>query len=342
MCAVVLKKDLKKILIVQTASIGDVVLATPVIEKLAVFYPESKIDFLLKKGIESLLFNNPHLHKILIWDKSSDKYKNLKNLIHKIRENHYDLVVNLQRFASSGLFTVLSGASVKLGFNKNPFSIFYSHRVKHFISTDPKKSIHEVMRNLNVIAKVTDDDFSFPVKLYPSNTDFAKVSQFKTKKFICIAPTSLWFTKQFPPEKWIEFIRELDHDLVIYFLGAKSDKQICNDIIKKSNHLNSMSLCGRLSFLESAALMKDASMNFVNDSAPQHFASAMNAPLTSIFCSTVPAFGFGPLSDDSVVVETNENLTCKPCGLHGFKSCPQKHFRCALTINKEKLLNRLT
>lgn len=336
-----LKTDFKKILIIQTASIGDVVLATPVIEKLAGFYPESKIDFLLKKGIEPLLFNNPHLHKILFWDKSSDKYKNLWKLIQKVSHNRYDLVVNLQRFASSGLITALSGAPVKLGFNKNPFSVFYSHRVKHQISTDPEKSRHEVFRNLNVISKVTDDSPEFRLKLYPSGADYAKVSQFKTKKYICIAPTSLWFTKQYPPEKWIEFIRELDTDLVVFFLGAKSDKPICDQIISRSEHANSMNLCGRLTFLESAALMKDARMNFVNDSAPQHFASAMNAPITSVFCSTVPAFGFGPLSDDSVVVETNEHLDCKPCGLHGFNTCPEKHFKCALTINKEKLVDRI-
>jgi heptosyltransferase-2 len=87
--------------------------------------------------------------------------------------------------------------------------------------------------------------------------------------------------------------------------------------------------------------MKDAAMNFVNDSAPQHFASAMNAPVTSIFCSTVPAFGFGPLSDDSVVIETDVPLDCKPCGLHGFRACPKDHFKCALTIKKEKLLARI-
>jgi len=100
-------------------------------------------------------------------------------------------------------------------------------------------------------------------------------------------------------------------------------------------------LSGKLTFMQSAALMRDAVMNFVNDSAPQHFASAMNAPVTAIFCSTVPAFGFGPLSDNSAIIETDEKLSCKPCGLHGFKSCPEKHFKCALTIRKEKILERI-
>lgn len=336
-----MKKDIKKILIIQTASIGDVVLATPLIGKLAKFYPESEIDFLVKKGIDPILFNNPNLHKILVWDKSSNKYKNLHLLINYIQNKEYDVVVNLQRFFSSGLLTALSGAPLRLGFNKNPLSVFYTKGTKHKISAALPISKHEVERNLEVIQSITDASVEYPLKIYPSGNDFAKVSQFKTVKYICIAPTSLWFTKQFPPEKWIEFIQELDDDLVIYFLGAKNDQGVCDRIIKDSGHKQSLNLCGKLTFLESAALMKDATMNFVNDSAPQHFASAMNAPLTSIFCSTVPSFGFGPLSSNSLIVETKEVLDCRPCGLHGFKACPKKHFKCALTIDKQRLIERI-
>jgi heptosyltransferase-2 len=331
----------RKILVIQTASIGDVVLATPVVEKLKAFFPAARIDFLVKNGMEQILTSNPKISRVLVWDKSEKKYQHLREVIQTVRERKYDLIVNLHRFASSGLITVLSGASVTLGFKKNPFSLFFTRSVKHSISADPKKSRHEVVRNLSVIDFVTDDKRDFPVKLYPTRADFAKVSQFKTKRFICVAPTSLWFTKQYPVEKWIGFLREVDPEIVVYFLGAKSDRDTCDTIIKASGHQNSLNLSGKLSFTESAALMKDAAMNFVNDSAPLHFASAVNAPVTAIFCSTVPAFGFGPLSDDSMVIETDEALPCRPCGLHGFKSCPEKHFKCALSIKKEKLLARI-
>jgi len=82
-------------------------------------------------------------------------------------------------------------------------------------------------------------------------------------------------------------------------------------------------------------------MNFVNDSAPMHLASAVNAPVTAIFCSTVPSFGFGPLSEKSIVIETKEKLDCRPCGLHGFKACPKGHFKCAYSISNEELISSL-
>jgi heptosyltransferase-2 len=101
-----------------------------------------------------------------------------------------------------------------------------------------------------------------------------------------------------------------------------------------------VNLCGQLTFLQSAALMRDAKMNFVNDSAPLHFASSMNAPVTAVFCSTVPKFGFGPLSDDSVIIETHEELSCRSCGIHGHKECPELHFKCSKTISAAKVAAR--
>lgn len=328
---------MKRILIIQTASIGDVILATPVLEKLHHHFPDAEIDLLIKKGNERLFDGHPFLHELLIWDKSKEKYKNLKKLIQQIRGNRYDAVINIQRFASSGLVTILSGAKLKVGFNKNPFSPLFNIRIKHTIRNS---EVHETERNTNLVKRFTDETV-FPVKLYPLPRDYAKMSQYKTVKYITVSPASLWFTKQYPEKKWIEFIKEIDKDTRIYFLGSKNDSALCDSIIDKSGHENSMNLAGRLSFLESAALMKDAAMNYMNDSAPLHLASAVNARTTAIFCSTVPSFGFGPLSDDSVVIETKEHLKCKPCGLHGLKECPEDHFKCAMTIDKNELLKRL-
>jgi heptosyltransferase-2 len=110
------------------------------------------------------------------------------------------------------------------------------------------------------------------------------------------------------------------------------------EIVSSSGGHNFVNLAGKLSLLQSAALMSGAEMNFVNDSAPMHLASATNAPVTAIYCSTVPWFGFGPLSDTSFIVESTEPPSCKPCGLHGYASCPRKHFSCALSIRNEQLL----
>lgn len=321
---------MKKFLIIQTAFIGDVILATAVVEKLHEYYPDAAIDFLLRKGNESLLDNNPYLREVLIWDKKKNKHSNLLKIAKQVRTTEYDYVINLHRFATSGLVALMSGAEHKIGFDKNPLSFAYTKKYIHEIGN----GFHETDRNQQLIKDITDNTAAKP-KLYPSNNDFEKARQLTEglEKYICIAPASVWFTKQFPVVKWLELIERLNSvALKIFLLGAPGDKGMCEEIISRSSNKNIKNLAGQLSFLQSAALMKGAAMNFVNDSAPLHICSAMNARTTAIFCSTVPAFGFGPLADGAVILESKENLSCRPCGLHGYAACPKGHFKCALSV----------
>jgi heptosyltransferase-2 len=324
---------LKKILLIQTAFIGDVVLATPVAEKLHRFYPDAEIDFLVRKGNESLLKDHPFIKEVLVFDKKKSKLKNLFSLRNKIRKKKYDLVVNMHRFASSGFLTAFSGAKEKIGFDKNPFSFLFTKKIKHDIGTGK----HEVRRNLELVEHLTDSQTEKP-KLYPSEVDRKLISFHQNSgPYVCMAPTSVWFTKQWPKQKWIELIKIIPTAYRVFLLGGPDDKSFCDELVRDARRENVANLSGQISFLQSAALMEGAKMNYVNDSAPMHFASAMNAPVTAIYCSTVPSFGFGPLSDISFVIETEEKLSCRPCGLHGYKECPELHFKCALTIDVKKV-----
>ena len=327
---------MKKILIIQTAFLGDVVLATALIEKLHTFYPQAQLDFLLRKGNESLLKEHPLLKQVLIWNKKEGKYKSLLKLLTQIRSEKYDLVVNVQRFGATGILTALSGAQETVGFDKNPFSRFFTRRYTH----DVTSGTHEVERNHLLIQSITDGVAARP-KLYPNQADFAKVQDLKQQPFICMAPTSVWFTKQFPLEQWVTLINSIDTKYKVYLLGSPADKVHCDEIIRQCSHQNIENLCGDLSLLQSAALMRDAVLNYVNDSGPMHLASALNAPTCAVYCSTVPRFGFGPLADFAKIVEREEPLYCRPCGLHGYKACPEGHFKCARDIRNEQLLEVL-
>ncbi len=155
-------------------------------------------------------------------------------------------------------------------------------------------------------------------------------------------PASVWFTKQYPVEKWIDLINNFPAEYTIYLLGGNDDLPLCEKIKSEVTNKAVEVLAGQLNFLSSAALMKGAAMNYTNDSAPLHFASAVDAPVTAIFCSTVPAFGFYPLASKSFIIETKEILACRPCSLHGLKACPLGHFKCAFTIETNQLLSTLT
>jgi ADP-heptose:LPS heptosyltransferase len=325
-----------KFLVIQTAFPGDVILASAVVEKLHEFHPTSQIDFLLRKRNESLFASHPFINKVLIWDKKKTKASEILRILSEVRKEKYDYVINLHRFASSGFITAFSGAKNKIGFDKNPLSFLFTEKYEHKIGNET----HEIDRNQKLIVNLTDEKSSKP-KLYPSEKDFQKASKYKTEKYVCIAPASVWFTKQWSTHKWVELINLIPTAHNIFLLGAPSDFNLCEHIKSSilSRQSSILNLSGKLSFLESAALMKNAQMNYANDSAPLHLASAVNAPVIVVFCSTVPEFGFGPLSDKSFVAQTKEILSCRPCGLHGKNSCPEKHFKCAESIKAKDVFS---
>ncbi|HUR10216.1 MAG TPA: glycosyltransferase family 9 protein [Flavitalea sp.] len=327
-----------KFLIIQTAFIGDVVLATGIAEKLHTAFPDAIIEMLVRKGNETLLENHPFISEVLVWNKKQNKIRNLFKMLSVIRKKRYDKVINIQRFAATGILTAFSAAKEKIGFDKNPFSFLFTKKIPHLVAP-AGEFIHEIKRNHQLIRHFTDDQEARPV-LYPVVADFQFIKFYEIPPYITVSPASVWFTKQYPPEKWKSFLFEVPSHVTIYLLGAASDAPLA-ELIAHGIRAKIINLCGKLTFLQSAALMKNAVMNFVNDSAPLHFASAMNAPVAAVYCSTIPAFGFGPLSKNQSVIEIRSELYCRPCGLHGYHSCPEGHFFCAYKINDTQLLEVL-
>lgn len=327
---------MQRFLIIQTAFIGDVILCTPILSELKRLYPNAEIDVVVRKGNESLLENHPATNIIFSWDKKSGKYASLFNIIKQIRKKKYDEVINLQRFHSAGLICLFSRGTKKIGFSKNKFRFMYDIRVPHPFGD----GTHEVTRNLGTIAHHSGAEQLVRPSLYPSAQDEEMVQCYKKiKNYICLAPASVWETKKLPLNKWVELINNTDPSITIYMIGGPGDNELCSTIIEQTHHKSITNLCGSLSLLQSAALMRDAQMNYVNDSGPLHLASSVNAPTTAFFCSTVPRFGFGPLADISHIVEIKEALNCRPCGIHGFKKCPEGHFKCGRDIKIKPLTN---
>ena len=334
---------MQKIAIIQTAFIGDVVLSTALLESLHAKYPTAQIDIVVRKGNEALFFNHPFIHNVIVWNKQQHKYVNWMDVLMQLRAQQYDVLINVQRYAATGLWTAFSKAKVKIGFDKNPFSFLFTKKVKHQAM---QPGLHEIQKNHALIQELDADIPLVKPRLYPSNDDLDKVKSLQTEPYLCIAPASVWYTKQFPMKQWVAFLNSLDFEGKIYIIGGPGDQPIGNQIIeaiaanaKVKNKV--FNVAGQFHFLSSAALQKGAVINYVNDSAPMHFASAVNAPVVAIYCSTIPEFGYGPLSEHSFIVQTEKALACKPCGIHGKKTCPLGHFNCALTVQMQQLYTPL-
>ena len=313
-----------KILIIQTAFIGDTILASTLIESIHTSHPHAELHILVKSENESLFFNHPFIVKCWTWNKGSQKFKHLIQLIAQIRNQGFDMVINLHRHVSSGLIAGFSNAKYICGFKQNPLSFLFHYCANHRF----KKGIHETHRYMETLHEFSDIKYCKP-RLYVDADTYDSIAQWTQTPYYVIAPASVWKTKQAPFEFWTQLCNKLSPLLPVYIIGGHADYNRCELLTQTQKNI--VNLCGTLSLLQSAALLSKAKMNYVNDSAPLHLASAMNAPVSAFFCSTTPDFGFGPLSENSYVFEVS-NLNCKPCGIHGHTTCPKTHFRCGTQL----------
>lgn len=301
---------------------GDVILATPLVESLSRQFPDAEIHVLVKKGNEQLLVNHPLITQTWVYDKANGKLANLRKLRSSLSKVRFNWVINCHRFFTSGLLSVLIKGKVS-GFNKNPLSLLYQRKVNH----EYRDGLHEVDRNLMLIDHlVSKENQVRQPRLYPSDVAFREIEKYTSDRFWVIAPASVWFTKQYPVEKWRNLLKKADGKPV-YLIGGPNDFELCERL--GQGYLNTINLAGKLSILESTALMSSAEMCYTNDSGPTHMASAVDANCTVAFCSTTPTFGFGPIGKNVRIVQTQEKLKCRPCGIHGKNACPEGHFNCS-------------
>jgi len=306
---------MQKILFIQTAFIGDAVLGTAVVEALA---EGAEIHVMVRKGNEIFYETHPSVKQVWVWDKKK-KWSSWWQLLVNIRKQKFDTVYLAQRFFTMGIFTLLSGAKHKIGYKSGWWSRAFSLSVTHRWGD----GVHEVERLMDLIGH---EEISLP-KIYPSAEDFNSVKELQSTPYITMSPSSVWATKQAPISVWNQVVNQ-HRNATFYLLGGPADRALLDEMMSGWRDMKVVNLSGKLSLLQSAALMKGAQMNYVNDSGPLHLCSAMDAPVTAFFCSTVPGFGFGPLSSVKIVLENKEHLPCRPCGMHGKKECPLGHFAC--------------
>ena len=137
----------------------------------------------------------------------------------------------MQRFFSTGFLTAFSGAKETIGFDKNPMSFRFTKKIKHVFDMEHPK--HEVERNNELIKDITDDTITKPV-MYPSAGDEKFISRFTNQSYVTMTPSSVWFTKKYPHEKWIDLINKFDPVYKIYFLGGKDNLDECKSIADQS------------------------------------------------------------------------------------------------------------
>ncbi|MCX6171097.1 MAG: glycosyltransferase family 9 protein [Ignavibacteriales bacterium] len=328
----------EKILIIQTAFLGDAVLTLPMIQKLKEKFPASILKVLCILSTKELFEHSPSVDETIVYDKRGEQKSFLSyiKLIKQINEQKFTQIYSPHRSFRSSILVMFSGVKNSSGFDIASCSFFYKRRIKYFSSK------HEVARNLDLIGYDTSGE---KWKVLPFiNTGSAAeikigeiIENLGKKRFAAVAPGSVWSTKIYPQEYFLDAINYLvNQNYDVYLVGGSADKRLCNNLAnnyKAGVH----SLAGKLTVIESIALLKKCALLISNDSAPTHLGMIADIPTITIYCSTVPEFGFYPYNRKSKSLSL-DGLDCKPCGIHGHMECPIKTFDCGKKLLPDVLI----
>ncbi len=306
-----------QLLIIQTAFLGDLIISTSLVETLMSIFPDAKIDFVIKKGNEKILHNQPHIQQIYTFDKKN-KINSLIQLKKELSKKSYDIIINTHKYLSSGIISLFPDAHMRVGFKQNPLSITYQ---KTYFYLSKKTEIERLNQLLSFLG---------PAEIHPPkiHLDPHSPEEAIPQPFITVSPFSEWFTKSPSLNFWNDFFLQIPFDVKVFILGAPQDFQKAEQMIQHLNRNQFINRCGQASMHADGKLMRQALLNYVLDSAPLHLGAAVGANLCAVYCSTDPSYGFLPDSDQIEVINPFADLPCHPCGPHGHSSCPQKHFKC--------------
>lgn len=302
-----------RILIIRLSSFGDVLLTTPLLRTLKYNDPTVKIDFLVRSPFSAMLENNPHIDRLILFNKTDKSHEAA------LRDIRYDLVLDLQNNARSNRLKKVLQFERWSAYNKQRIArfLFIKFGKKGFNS--PIRSVQQ--RYADSCGLVLDD----PKPNFRLSEDFAVAGL--TKPYICVAPGAAHATKQWPVEYYIELLKQIKKFQIVLLGGAaetETAKQIADEI-------TCINLVGETNFAQTANLLASAKGLVCNDSSIMHLAYGLSVPTVVFFGSTSQQFGFAPQADFVKIVEIAE-LACRPCSHIGYQTCPKKHFQCMKNI----------
>lgn len=325
--------------IIQTAFIGDVVLCTSMIESLA--KEGHSVGFVVKPETANILEHDPHIFKLHVFDKrgKDSGITGLLSMSKKIRAGKYDAALVPHRSLRSAALARFARIPVRIGFSNSAGSRLYTHKIAY------SKTAHEIVRNHALLKPVGIADAPSAPTITVTRGDMNEAADFfkncgigDNDTVAGFGPGSKWFTKQWGVERYrklAELIINETNCKVVCF-GGKDEKALGTEICgARSNAV--YSAIGYLSLRESAAALKKMRVVVTNDNGLMHIAAAAGTPVVAIFGPTVPEFGFSPWGDNHDIM--GRDLYCRPCSIHGTKSCPEKHFRCMKEIEPIDVYN---
>lgn len=321
--------------------VGDLVMATPLLEDLRNNFPEAKITAMVKSSLAPILEHDPNLNDIMSFKKPSGWVHNIhsNDIIEPLKFGNFDLGILTTNSLSSAWWFYRGKVQNRIGFAAN-FRSFLLDKAVHYPKN--KETQHLVITYKTLLEPLGIPVSNTPPKLYitPQESEAAKnlLATYGVKPnniIVGINPGAAYGSaKCWLPERYREVTTKLLENpniYVVYFgdnAGASLVQEICKDMPDRV-----INLAARTNLRELMALIKSCSIFLTNDSGPMHLASALNIPLLALFGSTSDV-KTGPYNGGKVI---HKHVSCSPCYQ---KVCPID-FRCMTSISVNEVYDDL-
>jgi lipopolysaccharide heptosyltransferase I len=307
----------QRILLIKPSALGDIVHTLPVLNLLRRRWPTARISWLIGSAFAGLVRGHPQLDEVITFDRNRFAHGwynpraaiELVRFLKDLRQQNFDLVIDLQGLLRSGMLTSITRAPVRNGFSnaRELAHLFYTHHVP----VDTMEQ-HAIERYLNVAESLGCGRGPVEFHFHADEQDRARVNELLhgLDRFAVLLPGTNWLTKRWPVENFAALVRPLSErfGLSTVIAGGPDVTAIAEQITSADGTI--VNLVGKTSLRELVVLLERASLVIANDSGPMHIASALNKPLVTMFGPTNP-IRTGPYQRMDSVVRVD--IPCSPC-----------------------------
>lgn len=277
---------------IRPSALGDVCRTVPCLTSLRRAFPDAVIDWLVNDAFVPAVSGHPALSGAVPFDRGSFgrgvrglRLAAPRAFLSSLGSRGYDLVVDLQGLARSGLFSWATGAKRRVGFSNAREFAWLGYTERHHVDA----SMHTVDRMLRLL-ELAGVPPVIDMRLYASEAGRAEVPEgLRGKRYAVVAPTSRWEGKRWPVERFAEVIPEMlgMGFEAVAVVGSRSEREQCGPLTRLAgSDARVVDLIGGTSVGGLLAVIEGASMVVANDSAALHMAVGFDRPLVALFGPT--------------------------------------------------------
>ncbi len=286
----------QRMLLIKPSALGDIATTLPLLCDLKALFPASRIDWLIDPALADLVRGHDAVSELIYFDRKKiagwfthgAARTNLRVLIHTLRHNHYDTVLDAQGLLRSALLAKVSGAAVRVGFAdaREGARYFYTHHVNI-----PRLRELAVTRMRALATALAPQRSTVEFRMPVQTAALLKIKGMVNtdSPLAAVIPGARWDAKRWSEQGYAHIVRQLAQcGMRVLVLGSPKENTLCQKVIDQSQ-ADALNLAGGTSLAELIAAISLCQVVLGNDSGPLHVAAALGRPLVGLYGPTDPA-----------------------------------------------------